>query len=265
MTLTFKKEPKLCFNCILNPEKKIEADLSLSKALYSNSSFTTIEGADIKVYESDSLLGVLQDMGGGKYQMDAFPRKGKTYQVVVIVEGYPELKAITKVPGGVPVKYITKAVDVKEKTFEFTVRICDMPGNNYYWYYGYSEANGNKYDSGIISNIYAPFFDDFNKQIEPESKYGFQYWYMVRINDQVYDGDTLQWSVVRAKSKIYTSVSKLMEVDDNYDKYLKTTVQMRMLDIDEIPLSEPVQIYSNIENGYGIFGSCIMHTNKITP
>jgi hypothetical protein len=31
----------------------------------------------------------------------------------------------------------------------------------------------------------------------------------------------------------------------------------------ELPFEEPVQIYSNIENGYGIFGACAITTIKL--
>lgn len=55
----------------------------------------------------------------------------------------------------------------------------------------------------------------------------------------------------------------LMDVDVNYDKYLKSTIKQDLNNSESLLFNEPVQIYSNIENGLGIFGSAAITSFKL--
>ena len=54
-----------------------------------------------------------------------------------------------------------------------------------------------------------------------------------------------------------------MDADENYDKYLKSTIKQMMNDGGSLLFNEPIQIYSNIENGLGIFGSAAITKIKL--
>lgn len=58
-------------------------------------------------------------------------------------------------------------------------------------------------------------------------------------------------------------INLFLDADIHYDKYLKSTIKQRMNDGDNLLFNEPVQIYSNIENGLGIFGSVAITSFKL--
>ncbi len=264
--LSFTHEPKLCFNCILNPDSIIKADLSMSQAIGESENFLTVSGAKIELFENNSSLGTLIDNGKGNYSIKYRPQYGAEYKIRIEKDGYQANEAYTKVPNKTRIEVNTIITDPKERLYRKTVKIYDPKGKNQYWLYAYSSYRDMKQNNTLYENIYEPFFDDFNKKQETESKLGFIYYYMVRFSDELYDGEVLQvnWPELK-RSNNYMVVEKYMEVDTHYDKYLKTSIQALMLKDEAIPMSEPIQIYSNVSNGYGIFGSCVMFTITTFP
>ncbi|MEN8122732.1 MAG: DUF4249 domain-containing protein [Bacteroidota bacterium] len=258
--LDFEVETKPTFNCILNPDSTIKANLTESRAIDGTEEIVGIENAKIRLLEEDKLIGILTDIGSGNYIFNYFPESGKTYSVEINVNNYPVLIATTTVPEQTKFKLNEKPVNDGSN---ITVEIHDEPGPDFYWYYSYSIANryGYKYISTLYS-LYSPYFDDFNKQIEPESRYGYQYLYMIRISDQNSDGKVLEWEMYNRISDIYDDYRIFMTVDRHYDQYLKTSIQMRMQENQTVALNEPVPIYSNVENGYGVFGSNVVTIQK---
>lgn len=261
-TLEFEHEPKLTFNCILNPDSIIRANLTLSQALGTGSEFLTVDNAEILLTENQIPAGKLKSQGNGNYTFRYFPKSGNVYSVQIKIEGYPTLHATTKIPNKTKIEFVPLP-QKPEETSKIEIKIYDMPGANYYWSYAYSvnKKTGNKYLSDWIDN-HSPYFDDFNRVIEAETQYGFYYSTMLRITDRFYDGEILRWYENTRFPDIYHDYSVYLETDSCYDRYLKTTIQLRMLENQEIPLSEPVQIFSNVENGYGVFGSCVKVIRK---
>ena len=138
------------------------------------------------------------------------------------------------------------------------VRIFDKPGKDYYWVYGSGIVHGIKYGGGSKEFI-APYIDNFNRSIDSDSKFGFTYFLQIRMTDEGYDGQELAFVI----PDIYigrNNIQYFLNADEHYDKYIKTTIINRMNETDDLPFYEQIQIYSNIENGYGIFGSCAITT-----
>jgi hypothetical protein len=82
------------------------------------------------------------------------------------------------------------------------------------------------------------------------------------MTDEGFDGKVLTFTI----QDIIAGGNRnqyFLNADEHYDKYIKTTLIKRMSENDDLPFYEPVQIYSNIENGYGIFGSCAITTIKL--
>ncbi|MBN2636103.1 MAG: DUF4249 domain-containing protein [Prolixibacteraceae bacterium] len=260
VTLDLNSQSKLTFNCILNPDSTIHATLTQSRELNAAGNFMTIEGAEIELFENTNFLGAMNDQGNGNYDFNYKPKPGQSYNVEIAKENYLTAKAQTIVPRGVKIEFVQKVKEPDEYNRLLTeIKINDIAGSNYYWYYTYSidREMSYKYISSIYS-LYSPYFDDFNKRMEPESRYGYYYNHMVRIKDDNNDGQILSWEIYKRINDRYEDYNIILETDQHYDKYLKSSVQMRMLEDETIPLNEPVQIYSNIENGYGIFGANII-------
>ena len=263
VTLKFEHKPKLTFNCILNPDSTIRANLSYSRVLGGAGDFIHAEDAIIKLFENDKLLGELTGLGKGVYYYKYYPKTGNTYSVEIEVEGMPIMDASTTIPKRTKIEFVSIPKKPLEKYPKMIIKIHDKIGRHFYWNYTYSisKKDGTIYSNGLTTT-FSPLFDNFNRQIDADYEYGFYYWEMLRIKDELYDGKILQWEQNWRTFSTDNFFDVYLEPDSCYDRYLKTSIQMHMLENEGLPMSEPVQIFSNVKNGYGIFGSCIKIVRK---
>ena len=263
VTFDFDKPSKLCLNCILNPDSTITARLTLSGNIKNNSSFLPVDDATIILYENDKQLNMLVSGGGGNYYLDYNPESQKKYKIVVQHPDYDNITASAEMPQKPDVIFTSDTLNHVAQTewywLDINLVIHDLPGKNNYWLYGKRTVHGVTSTGGGFQNIKAPFIDDFNRRTEPESKFGFVYDYYVRVSDIGHDGEKMAIKLEAATNGSINFVS----ADEHYDKYIKSSVKTRLNSEDELPFKEPVQIYTNIENGYGIFGACAVTTIEL--
>lgn len=262
VTLEFDHEPKLCINCILNPDSLIKTSVTLSHGLDSSAQFEPVNNANIKLFENDILKGELAFLSSGKYLLKQKPESGKVYKIIVEAQGYKTLEAITKIPEKPLINYTKDTTRILENVnrpmMDLNVQIFDNPGNDYYWVYKTWIVNERKYGGGSNEFI-APYIDNFNRSLDSDSKYGFTHFMQIRMTDEGYDGQELTFTIPDIIGGAQ-SVQYFLNADEHYDKYIKTVIINHLNETDELPFYEPIQIYSNIENGYGIFGSCAITT-----
>ncbi len=266
VTIDFDHEPKLCINCILNPDSLIKASVTLSHSLDNSAQFEPINNANIKLYEDDIYKGELTFSGSGKYLLKQKPESGKDYIIIVEVQGYKSLKASTTVPEKPAIQYTRDTTSIIDKPnvpiFDLKIQLFDKQGNNFYWLYNTYIVGGIKY-GGNCKEINAPYVDNFNRYIDSDSQYGFYHFLQIRMTDEGYDGQVLEFTIPDNIVYLDYKAQHFLSADEHYDKYIKTTLIKRMSENDDLPFNEPVQIYTNIENGYGIFGSCAITTIKL--
>lgn len=267
VTFDFVHNPKLVLNCILNPDSVVSASLTLSESLDSTARFEPIEGAKIVLYEGDDIFGKLTETEHGRYRLDKRPKPGETYKIEVKSKNHDPLLATTTVPKPPEVEYSKEFTghlefDSTRATFNLNVKINDRPGPDNYWIYDTWVVKGVKY-GGTRKEINAPFLDGFNKITDPVARYGYTLSLGIRLSDEGYDGKTMEFVIpdyFEGTQYSYTEAVYFLNACEHYDKHMKTIILNRMKENSELPFFEPVQIYSNIENGYGIFGSCAITT-----
>lgn len=268
--LDFNKESQLCLNCILNPDSLVSASLTLSHSLDNSGSFEAVDNGTLTLYEGDELFGTLEAKGNGHYILSKKPVVGKTYKIVAVAKDYTTISGTTTIPGFPVVEYsktITghTSYDSTLAVYDLNVRIKDKPGKDSYWVYENWVVNEKRY-GGVSHEINAPFLDDFNKTIDTEARYGFTLFLGVRLSDEGYDGQSMDFIVpgfAEVTKDTYTEAVHILSADEHYNKYLKTTIINRIKETSDLPFFEPVQMYSNIKNGYGIFGSCAITSIKL--
>lgn len=244
VTIDTSYPQKLCLNCILNPDSMIMASLTLSRDIENNSSFEPVNDATLILYTDEGLHDTLVSVGNGRYELNYKPIEGVSYNILVEHKEYENIRATTTVPGRASVSWTTDTTRISPPTSGSRVFVrVDMSVHdnsnetNYYWM------------ESIETN--AVFIDDFNRDIDTESKYGYVYSYYLRFSDVGYNGQTMDLTFTRRSGiKWY-----LWSCDPHYDNYLKSTLKARLNAEKDLPFREPVQIYTNIENGYGIFGA----------
>ena len=266
VTLEYDNEPKLCFNCVLNPDSIITASLTLSHALNNAGKFDVVNNAVITLYEENLVKGMLKQNSEGKYFLNQKPVSGKTYHIIAESAGFKSLKASTTVPEKPAIQYTRDTTSIIDKPnvpiFDLKIQLFDKQGNNFYWLYNTYIVGGIKY-GGNCKEINAPYVDNFNRYIDSDSQYGFYHFLQIRMTDEGYDGQVLEFTIPDNIVYLDYKAQHFLSADEHYDKYIKTTLIKRMSENDDLPFYEPVQIYTNIENGYGIFGSCAITTIKL--
>lgn len=262
--LSFEHEPRLCLNCILNPDSTvITASLSLSKKLDTINVIKSISDAEILLYEDENLFGRFLHAGDGKYKLDKAPVAGKTYRITVNSEVYGQVSASTIVPNKPEITWSKDTMGYDEYNllrYNLNVQIHDKQGKDYYWLYSTGIVNGVKGGGGGGVVLNAPFADTFNRRYETEEKYGFMHYYQIRLSDEGYDGKVLDFIIPDLVPTNQYRAKHILNASEHYDKYIKTSILYRLNEDVDLPFNEPVQIYSNIENGFGIFGACTIST-----
>jgi len=270
VTLDFNKEPQLCLNSILNPDSLVSASLTLSHSLENSGSFETIDNGTLTLYEGNELFGTLEAKGNGRYILSKKPVVGKTYKIVAEAKDYTTISATTTLPDFPVVEYSKTftghpSYDSTLAVYDLNVQIKDKPGKDNYWVYENWVVSGRRYGGGS-REINAPFVDDFNKEMDTEEKYGFRLFLGVRLSDEGYDGQPMNFVMtdfVENTKYNYNEGVYFLNADEHYNKYLKTSIINRIKETSDLPFFEPVQMYSNIKNGYGIFGSCAITNIKL--
>ncbi|WP_430973458.1 DUF4249 domain-containing protein [Sunxiuqinia rutila] len=219
-----------------------------------------ISEATISLYRNDKKLGNMQHVDDGNYIFIHSVQAGDTYQLQAAIAN-KTLSAKTTVP---PITEISYKVDTAKYitgpdgylvTFK-NIFIHDLPGLDQYWFYNLVKDRQGDLRKSTKIRATGVVLDHFNREFDPHgdlSEYlsDFDFYYALRIEDAGLDGKQLDFTI-RGGEKSMNIVS---HVDKHYDKYLKSVVSQKMIEDGELSIIEPIQIYSNITNGYGIFGS----------
>lgn len=236
---------KLCLNCILSPDSIVTANLVLSKDIENNYEFEPVNDATLILYTDEGFNDTLILVDRGRYSLNHKPVEGVRYSMLVLHKKFSNIQATAIVPHYTSVDWkVTDTIAAYPQENKYFVsvdiEIHDNPTEkNSYWMQSF-ETN-------------AVFIDGFNRDIDTESKYGYVYYYYLRFSDKGYSGQTMRLTFERRSG----DTRYVWSCDENYDKYLKSSLKARLNAEKDLPFREPVQIFSNIENGYGIFGAVV--------
>ncbi|MDF1550589.1 MAG: DUF4249 domain-containing protein [Bacteroidales bacterium] len=268
ITLDLKEpEDMLCLDCILEAgNDSIVIYVTKVQSVENADDLEPVDNAEIVLQEEGEILPGIVNIGNGSYLLAHTPEEGKTYEIQVKVDGYKSLSAETKVPlrPVAEARYLTDTIpDEKWEKGYYTVpkifiELVDRPMKDYYWFLrAYMRNIG-----GVLYGSYAVayqtdnlLFDAFNRYYYQDYNYPFtNYDYIgaLRLDDEVIKNDKISFSI---STWIQPTVF-VINADENFDKYYKSSIkQFLTYEYDQLPVFEPVQIYSNIENGFGVFGS----------
>ncbi|MDH5381622.1 MAG: DUF4249 domain-containing protein, partial [Cyclobacteriaceae bacterium] len=188
-------------------------------------------------------------------------------KIEVIEPDYISINSELTIPQVIPVFEIVEIKEVQDNTsnyLEFTISIADSPGDSFYllevYYYNYIYdyqqdppvitdsvrygANAETADpllgsTGGFYNSSILFDDQLFKNKTGVGKF--------RVGNNYFNG-------VGLFSARFVEIS-LKEITRDYYLYKKSTELQR--NSVENPLAEPVIVYSNIQNGFGIFGGYV--------
>jgi hypothetical protein len=279
----------LVVNGLLSPDSIIS--ISVTKAgtsPISREQFEVIEQADVEILEDDNLLGTAAYNSKSKrYDLDYHPIPGKSYSIAVHASNYPELKARTNIPVSPEITgcyalqtssyctgcrfivaniYIQNLVQVSKLWFTcFSEHYKEVPNEDYTISIDSTQTERSSFWYLRSSNH---LLDQFNA-IQDRGEISYQVY--MRFESNAYTPNSLELEVSNGGENYFYNYDQIQRLDeglglylvaitasDEFDNYLKGIIINNFNDEDLLddfpnPFAERVEIYSNIENGLGVF------------
>jgi hypothetical protein len=272
---------KLVVNCYFNADSIWEFQVSKSLSVLDNAPLKVIKNASIRLFSEGVLLDTINTMDeDGFYRStENLPEEGREYSIEVSSPGFKDVlnaKDITPIkPSITNVNVvITDSVFYSYDAYynyghvkgSFEITFPDQKGvSNYYQFKAfYIDSLFYYYEKGpVFSHLERRYVSVSSEDISVENST--EYGNIVLINDHIYDGqdytfslDFEEWS---AKKGIdyYLELTSLTREGFLYRKSINEYDNSR-----NDPFSEPVIIYSNVNNGFGIFSGFSSNLFKVS-
>ncbi len=276
-----REPPKLVINSTLVPGEYMRIHISQSQYILDENDFIPVSGASVDVYEDDKFLTTLPDSTNGNYISATYrTEKGKTYKIVASKDGFDEVSASVTIPEKSPDVLNIKldTVEINEADYmatylRFDIELKDDPDReNYYdisiikksWIYVYdlSVTPPVVIDSTLIT--FKLFLETKDLNMEDFQSSGEH----LIFNDDLFNGKTYHLKVLSELTNEETEIQDHEGEPTYYVHIANTSKSHYMYEISFMlqkwsefdPLAEPVLVFNNITNGYGILDACNIHT-----
>lgn len=256
-------------NSLLVPDSVIRVHISESVKSDLPEIFPTIINAKVEITGEKKVFQLVHQ-GQGFYEADVLPVSGVEYRLGILFPDESLVTATTKVP--INPKIYTTAL--KESNLVKVTIEDNLNERNFYWV-GMKERILTSDDFFYETYVYSDLllFDDFNRTRDSEVREGiaYSYHFFARLDDGFFNGSTVSFNIPRKWPRSddiidYALYVYIINADKHLDQYMKSAlIQYELGVIGDMPVFHtPLDIYSNIENGKGIFGSYTISQFDIT-
>ncbi|NOZ46575.1 MAG: DUF4249 domain-containing protein [Chlorobi bacterium] len=273
-----KEEQKLVVNSFFTPDKNIEVHVSQSAYIYDTVSLP-VNNAIVKLYANNNFIDTLTFQSKGIYLSNIKPVTGKKYRLNVAADGYTDVTTFDKIPEKTKIISSSRIDNFGVNEYEtaysqLKVTFRDNPNEqNFYeiiliYYYDY-----NPYPYLSTDSTYASFarLNSNDPVIASEVEIDNGWWHQsLFFNDELFNGQKYTLSAIYriilspVIHEDYTLYVHLNSVSENYYNYKRKLYQYNQ-NSDGLwnNSGEAVQIFSNVENGYGIFAGYSSYIDTI--
>ncbi|MFY9151488.1 MAG: DUF4249 domain-containing protein [Prolixibacteraceae bacterium] len=276
----------IVLNSIIYPDSCVSGNISQSTSILKGNRYGGFIDGTVELYENGNKVGQMNPLFGKFRFPEIKPKAGNTYRIVVISGGkqaeaettMPEKAEIVSVDtttisnewGGKSLNCNIKFHDSGDEDFyriiitdESMIRLTNLRDSVKFRYFVYRYSSTINSDDPVFKSVYNNFGTDI-LDMGPDNMYGifpddyfqgkeYSIQTLTSVFSHEYDGyptDNLTYFNHQVYSRKIIQIQKLSKSFYNYMKYLRLYSFYR-----DDPFAEPVPVYSNIENGAGIFGS----------
>jgi len=253
-----EKAPRIVINGIFSANDTMRIHISESRNILYEGELPNITNADAKLLDANgNVIGTFLHEGDGYYVMtEVIPQVGSVYGITVAATGFTSVSASSYTPE------VLSSVQIDTlrtgETMKYEIIFQDDPNEiNYYslslkkLYYYYDSWTGDTVlyeDNYFCTNevIVQSGYSDVNGDICGMA---------MLFSDATFNGQNYSFSCsnyISVWEDTCRMVATLSSVSEDYYKYNVTLAKYEQTQGD--PFAQPVQVYSNIENGFGIFG-----------
>lgn len=274
-------------NGIINPENLIEVRLSKSQNILDNDDIQNLTDAEIKLYKNDEFVEILIHTDTGLYTSSVFPEINADYKLTVDYPGLNSVSAVNTLKYPVNILSVDTIFEMRIEDYglgyidtvyevQFQIKIQDEGNRSDYYFLGLSSLQP-VYD--LINNelvlvgyeevnewfesndhVFRGYNDDFilngiqGKVFTDELFNGIEY--TVNVTVQYYTYNEFEYKQIPLSYYI-----KLLTVNEDIYRYITSYNLNQNSKYD--PFSQPVQIFTNIENGLGLFSGYTMDVDSL--
>lgn len=250
-------EPKLSMNSALHIDSVVSVHIGQSYHMLDSDQLQFITNANVELRDANNnLIESLTHSTSGLYVSSSGfkPLPNTEYQLVATHPRLPEAKA----KASIPIEPLAEFSDTSRTNYngetnllKLNIRVTDQPGEQFYMleifeeYYDIDPFTG---DTTVYE--YLPGFYRTSPILDNSGDYDSRAFF----TDQLFQGASIKIDIAlyynpsdggRLKARV-TSLSKSLYLFyKSIDLYGQANGN---------PFAQPVQVYSNIENGYGVFG-----------
>ena len=264
------KGRKLVVNSIFAADSLLGINLLESTHIQSGSyNYSPVSGASISLFENDVEIESLNTDEYGVYLFNHKPVENANYEIVVNTDKYGTVNAKSYVPEKTTIEKIEYELNESSdqySTFEnidLKLYFKDKENKaNFYLLLIYRLESYTYFDYELNENVTHIFKNYVGlESYDPSVTIASYNLSGLLFNDELFDGKLHTLSFFtnsysysyggneENSSKYYIALHNLSE--DLYNYYLSYSKYQETKDN---PFSEPVKVYNNIENGFGIFG-----------
>jgi hypothetical protein len=243
------KTPKLVVNSFFSPDSTWRVYMSHSLTIIDTERLKPVNNATINLFENDEFIGNLELIENGKYVSDEKPKENKIYRIEVETPGYKSVSSESEVPNEtIEILAIdTSRMDrFDEELLKFSIKVKDN-GNDLHYYgitlYGLMEGYWSPvyfYSTDPILNVSGGGVESaaFTNELFTNATATIE----LSAGVIMYDGSGFLFEELIFVFETYSEDAYLY--NRSYDLYLNALNDF---------FAEPVQVYNNVENGFGIF------------
>ncbi len=255
-------DPRIVVNSIFTANDTIWVELSESRNVLFEGEMPTITDATLKLTDGNgTVLGEFVHESNGNYAIPSvFPLAGNRYGITASKEGFESVTAFSSAPQLISLTSIDTVSKADISEMEFTINFTDNASEKNYYsisitgYYGYEDEFGEivYWENNYFSTKEFYVVNGGGGIGEDGTKNDMEFYFP----DDLIAGDNISF-----KSSIYFPaaneypvyfVVKVASLSEDLYKYKVTYANY--LNAQGSPFAEPVRVYSNVENGFGIFG-----------
>lgn len=266
-------DPELTVLCIFSPDEPFSIQLAKSQSISNkNPDYSISKDADVQLCDGTKLLEKLPRAANSsdsesKYRSEStFPQSQKTYTLKVEVDGLGMVKASSTVPSPVEISHTAVGAinllnsgsgNIQDYQVKLSVQFDDPVAESNYYQVTFKQELRPTINSANSSII----VEDVLYYNTIDESLGNNFNVMdggVLFNDFTFDGTSNDlvfepiFSYDRSTSIPENIIIELRTVSEEYYKYFASVYRQRGQN-GTVPFTDPTIIYSNIENGNGVF------------
>jgi len=251
-------QPRIVINGIFEAGDTMEIHVSESRNVLYDGILPNLENASAKLYDAnDNFLGDFTGYPGGIYRLENYlPVVGMSYKIKVTHSGFDDVSSQTNAPSLISITSIDTLR--KGEYLNYEIKFNDDPAAVNY--YAVTIDKITFYEDEFTGELHS--FNDpgsYTNEIYVQSGYednsdGTKWGDIFLFSDATFNGGICSFSAEKYDYQSIDSSFVVISVRSLSEDYFKYSISLdKYNQTDGDPFAQPVQVYSNVENGFGIF------------